>query len=637
MAGTVSLNAPHSTTPAAFSDADAAAAKIIEAAGKSVVLGIPLGLGKPIHLVNALVKRASQDSSISLKIYTALTLEKPQLSNELQRRFLGPVIDRLFGAYPELSYAGALRNRTLPANIEIHEFFFMAGRWLGIDRAQQSYIAANYTHVVPMLLAAGINVIAQLVSPPRSIDGRQHYSLSCNPDLTLDLLQARREGRADFLLAAQVNEELPFMGGDAAVPESDFSHVLSGRACQFPLYAPPNQPIPTNDYAAALHAARLVEDGGTIQIGIGSIGDALAKALILRHRDNGAYRDLVHRLDGRCVPAMPIEEAPFREGLYGLSEMLVSSFLDLIEAGIVKREVDGVLLHSAFFLGPKRFYERLRNMSEADRAKLAMTAVSFVNEAYGGEDSKRQARVKARFFNKAMMVTLLGAVVSDGLESGQVVSGVGGQYNFFAQAFALPDARAIIFVNATREEHGKTVSNIRWSYGRETIPCHLRDVVVTEYGVADLRGKPDAEVIKSMLCITDARFHEELLDQAKQAGKIERDFALPRSWGRNRPECISEALDPARKSGILPDFPFGSDFSETEERLIPALEILQQVSGSRLALARLALEGAFAPEPDETQETCLARMGLSRPRSLSERAYRALLKAALARPASGIG
>ena len=136
--------------------------------------------------------------------------------------------------------------------------------------------------------------------------------------------------------------------------------------------------------------------------------------------------------------------------------------------------------------------------------------------------------------------------------------------------------------------------------------------------------------IKSMLCVTDARFQDELLEEARKAGKIERNFALPRSWRRNLPECISEALEPARKSGILPDFPFGSDFSETEERLIPALQILQQASGSRLTLARLALAGAFGPEPDQTQEACLARMDLSHPRTLSERAYRALLKAALA-------
>ena len=122
------LNAPHSTSPALFSDADAAAAKIIDAVGKTLVVGMPLGLGKPNHLANALVKRASEDPSISLKIFTALTLEKPAPSNELQRRFIGPVIERLFGAYPELTYAQALRNGTLPANIQIHEFFFLAGR-----------------------------------------------------------------------------------------------------------------------------------------------------------------------------------------------------------------------------------------------------------------------------------------------------------------------------------------------------------------------------------------------------------------------------------------------------------------------------------------------------------------------------
>ena len=227
------------------------------------------------------------------------------------------------------------------------------------------------------------------------------------------------------------------------------------------------------------------------------------------------------------------------------------------------------------------------------------------------------------------MVTLLGAVVSDGLENGQVVSGVGGQYNFFAQAFALPDARAIIFVNATREEHGRTVSNIRWSYGRETIPCHLRDVVVTEYGVADLRGKPDAEVIKAMLCITDARFQAALLDEAKRAGKIDRNFVLPRGWGRNRPECISEALLPARDSGLLPDFPFGSDFTDVEQRLIPALQTLQQASASRLELARLAIGGALAAKPDAADEACLSRMGVSKPKTFADRVYRALLKAAL--------
>src|SRR6185369_7765341 len=102
---------------------------------------------------------------------------------------------------------------------------------------------------------------------------------------------------------------------------------------------------------------------------------------------------------------------------------------------------------------------------------------------------KRRARVKARFINNAMMATLLGAVVSDALEDGRVVSGVGGQYNFIAQGFALEDARSLIVLRSTRSASGKTSSNIRWNYGHTTIPRHLRDIVITEYGVADLRGK----------------------------------------------------------------------------------------------------------------------------------------------------
>ncbi len=105
----------------------------------------------------------------------------------------------------------------------------------------------------------------------------------------------------------------------------------------------------------------------------------------------------------------------------------------------------------------------------------------------------------------------------DGLDDGRIVSGVGGQYNFVSQAFALPDARSVIALRATREKDGETLSNVVFSYGHQTIPRHLRDIVVTEYGIADLRGKPDAEVVAAMLDITDSRFQAELLARAKKA------------------------------------------------------------------------------------------------------------------------
>ena len=255
-----------------------------------------------------------------------------------------------------------------------------------------------------------------------------------------------------------------------------------------------------------------------------------------------------------------------------------------------------------------------------------MTSVLFVNQLYGDEATKRRSRVKARFVNNAMMATLLGAVVSDGLDNGQVVSGVGGQYNFVAQSFALEDARSIIMLRATRTAKGRITSNIRWNYGHTTIPRHLRDIVVTEYGIADLRGKTDRDVIAAMLGVADSRFQDDLLRRAKDAGKIEQGFELPRDCRDNTPERIERALAPARESGLLPLFPFGTDFTETEQRLIPVLQLLQQASPPQLAglLAR-----GFAAARSAQMQECLARMGLDRRSGLTEHVYAALIRGAL--------
>src|SRR5712671_3153278 len=502
--------------PKKFTDPEAIAEDIIHDVGTDLVVGLPLGLGKANHIVNALYARAAADRAISLTLFSALTLEKPKPSNMLERRFITPVIERLFGGYPDLAYADALHAGALPPNIQVIEFFFLAGKWLHLGFAQQHYISANYTHASSYLLARGLNVVTQLVAR-RVVDGVARYSLSCNTDTTLDILRARSEGRAAFKLVAQVNSELPFMPGAGDLPAEEFSAVLDGPATDFPLFAPPSEPIGDSKYAIGLHAAGLVRDGGTLQIGIGQIGDALAQGLIVRHRDNAQFCAIMKRLGNGTEPLPALETGSFEQGLYGVSEMLFEAFLGLIDAGILKREVDGVLLHGAFFLGPKSFYRALREMTPAEIARIRMMPVSFTNELYGEEEAKRRARVDARFVNNTMMATLMGAAISDGLENGQVVSGVGGQYNFVAQAFALAGARSVLTIEATRQAGTKTQSNVRWSYGHETIPRHLRDVIVTEYGVADIRGKSDADVIATMLQIADWRFQGELARQAKDA------------------------------------------------------------------------------------------------------------------------
>jgi len=616
--------------PKVFTDPEAIADDIIRDVGRKLVVGLPLGLGKANHIVNALYARAAADRSIDLTFFSALTLEKPKPGNLLESRFITPVIDRLFGGYPDLAYAEPLRHGKLPPNIRVIEFFFLAGRWLRVPAAQQNYISANYTHAASYLLTSGLNVVMQLVAK-RVVDGVPRYSLSCNTDTTLDVLRARSEGRANFRLVAQVNSELPFMPGPGDLPGDTFSAVLDSPATEFPLFAPPSEPISDAKYAIGLHAAGLVRDGGSLQIGIGQVGDALAQGLVVRHRDNARFREIMTRLAPGRAPA---DTGPFDKGLYGVSEMVTEAFIGLIDAGILKRAVDGIILHGAFFLGPKSFYRVLREMGAADIARIRMMPVSFTNELYGDEETKRAARVDARFVNSTMMATLLGAAVSDGLDNGQVVSGVGGQYNFVAQAFALSGARSLLALEATRQSGGKAQSNIRWNYGHETIPRHLRDVFITEYGVADVRGKSDADVIAAMLAITDSRFQSELARVAKEAGKLPRAHEIPAAYRENMPERIAAALKPARDAGLLPSFPFGSDFTEVEQRLIPALEILQDAQHAPLHLARL-LWGGWTRTPGAADEECLARLGLDRPKTFAERAYRALVSAALEESRAG--
>ena len=622
-----------------ITDANDCAERIVSQVGNQIKLGLPLGLGKANSIFNALYAIATRNPKIDLRVFTALTLGRPTCNSELERRFLDPLFDRLAGSYPELAYLSDIRKGRLPDNISVHEFYFPAGRRLNNALSQQLYMSTNYTHAVRDLLSNGINVITQLVAHRETSDGHQ-ISLSCNPDLTLDLIPAlnlRRNNGERIAIAGQINDQLPFMLGPAVVNISEFDFILHGPQNQFDLLGVPKQPISLADYAIALNLASLICDGGTLQIGIGSFADALTHALRLRHLENTEFRRLVSRLGGTNIdPVENTRYGVFEEGLYACSEMLVEGLLELKRIGVIKRRAAGMdsaaersapepMVHSAFFLGSKALYRQLRNLSEHERSDIAMTAVSFVNQLYGSEADKRQNRRKARFVNKAMMATALGAIVSDALEDGRVVSGVGGQYNFVAQAHELEEARSIIALDAVRHERGRAISNIVWNYGHTTIPRHLRDIVVTEYGIADLRGKADRDVVEAMLNITDSRFQESLLTQAKKAGKIEKSFALSDAFRQNYPGRISEVLGDAAKRRHLLEYPLGTEMTSTEIRLVRALKALKPLAHSRAKLFGTALLAAGEPRPSSHERACLDRLDLATPRTTEERLMRRLV------------
>lgn len=651
--------------PALFESLEDAVATLLASIDGPLKVGAPLGLGKPHRLLNALYAQVAKDPSRPFTLYTALSLDPPVGSSDLEKRFLGPFVERLYGGkdnpFPRLAYVQAQKRDALPPHVAVDEFYLQSGALLGSTQAQRRYTSLNYTHVARALADRGVNCIVQKVAA--NADGTR-LSLSSNTDLTFDAIDAiTARGLPRPLLVAEIDPLLPWLDGSAAVDAGFFDIVVLPPPPYPTLFALPRQPVGDAEYAIGLYASALVRDGGTLQIGIGALSDALCHALVLRHTDNAAYRRVLQALDPELErhPAVVASGGlgAFEQGLYGCSEMVNEGFRKLVQTGVIRRKVvdnealmrrigdgtadgfdralverDGEFLHGAFYLGSPDFYQWLRDLDPPTARAIGMKRVSEVNELYGGNESlERLQRRDSRFFNTCMMATALGAAVSDGLDDGRVVSGVGGQYNFVAMAHALPDARSALMLRATRDELGKPRSNIRWAYGYCTIPRHLRDVYVTEYGIADVRGLCDEACIVAMAGIADTRFQGTLIEQGQRNGKLDAGFAPPTVWQRNTLARVRAALAPFRGDGTLPDYPLGSDFTAVEQRLVRALARLKQATSTPAGKLGAIAAALLRPAPHDAQ--ALARMRLDAPTGLSERLYARLLARALADTATG--
>lgn len=677
--------------------------RTIAEVGPRIILGTPLGLGKPVQLINAFYRRVEADPKLSLEINTALSLEVPRPAAGVEASLAGPIMERIFGDYEALAYVEPLKRGALPPNITVSEFYLKAGSMKGNAVAQQHYVSSNYTHIVRDMLARGVNVLAQMVAARESEEGVR-LSLSCNTDLTLEFLAHELRHERPIKIVGQVHGDLPFMELDAEIPAEAFDLVVDNRDYDRRIFAVPNAAVPLRDYAAALHASSLILDGGTLQIGIGALGDAVAHACILRHRDNASYRRLLAAL-GTTPDDSEDARGTFRKGLYVSTEMFVNGMMHLIEQGIVKRKVydelviqrgintgeidhyvdlemydyltavgfmpavlddaslarlqhwglvddsvqleadglridgrqwennlaqpavrgallrqvegrdlrQGRVLHGGFYLGPRDFYDKLRALDARGHAEICMTGVARTNQLLLDYPLYSAQRRDARFINTGMMVTLTGAVASDALEDGTAISGVGGQYNFVAMAHDLPGARSVLCIRATRGEGDDLKSNIVPFYGHLTIPKHLRDVVVTEYGVADLRGQNDATVIKRLVNIADSRFQDELLAFAKKHGKVEADYEVPKEARSNTPERLREALDDAAKSGLLPDYPFGTELTEREQVLAASLRHIKSLSDSPADFIGASFRALLHQADDAAAQPFLERIQLEHP------------------------
>ncbi len=713
--------------PQLFDDVGEIVDEALRRVGKKIVLALPLGIGKPNLIANEFFRRARADGNLDLTIFTALSLRKPRGSTDLEKRFIDPLAARVFGNYPDLDYLEAVRQGSMPRNARVIEFFLEPGTLLNNTHAQSHYLSANYTHVARELVHRGVNVIAHLVAR-RNVGGVTEVSLGSNPDVTVDLLPHVQRARAagqPLVVLGQVHREMPFMLGAACVAPDTFDLLLDHSRYDYDLFAPPNPALATVDHAIGLHASSLVRDAGTLQIGIGELGDSIVYSLLLRHQQNDAWRRALTDLGTERSAALLDEiggRAPFSTGLFGATEMFVDQMLDLYRAGILRRRVydylplqralaangsnprvdaallDGLLaggagplldardvaelraagvlrsecrfedgcivspdgarieadlgnsrararlaeeclalelrggtvMHAGFLLGPRAFYSALSALPETERRLFDMRGVGFINQLLGEDYALRVAqRSHARFVNTTMMLTTLGAAISDGLADGRVVSGVGGQYNFVAMAHALPGARSVLCVRSTRRKDGELTSNIVTSYGHCTIPRHLRDIAITEYGIADLRGKTDAECVAAMIDITDSRFQEQLLREAKRAHKIDAAYRIPASRRHNTPERLEQAFAAHRRAGLFSEYPFGTDLTREEIELARALRWLKEATGSKAGRAATLVRALLTRVRAEDHHL-LERMQLGEPRTLRDKLNAKLVRLGLA-------
>ena len=707
-----------------YNDVKKSVDDVLDYIGNDISFAMTLALGKPVLFINELYRRAKEDRTIRLNIVTALALERPRVKSEIEKRFMGPLVDRIFGGTPEFDYMRDFRSGRLPKNVEIFEFFNKAGGYMQTPAAQRNHLNSNYTHVVRDAIDFGCNVFGQLITC-RKIDGKIMYSMGCNTDICIEAIREMQKLRAKggkVAIVGEVNTQLPFMYGDAVVDGDLYDQLLQGPEFNYPLFGPPKESVSLRDYAIGLHVSALVKDGGTLQVGIGALGDAIAAGLNMRQNENeeynrvlkatgiaDKYKTLIDKLGGT---------GEFDQGLYGSSEMFVDAFYQLYKSGVLKRKVydsipimklinarklatdqipddiieqllevegihpvltkkdfkmlteygilkeglefkDGIIqggdtrvsadlarpenraalkpllgselkqgkvILGAFFIGPRAFYDALNSMSEEERMQFGMSGVEKVNQLYGGEEIRALQRKDGRFVNAGMMANVFGAITSDKLECGRVVSGIGGQYNFVSMAHALPDGRLIMMIRSTRHSCGQIKSNIVYNYGHTSIPKHLRDIIVTEYGVADVRGKTDSRIIEEILKVTDSRFQDQLIKEAKRHGKLAPDFELAPEYKQNYPEKLEALLQPFQADGHFVPFPFGTDF--TPEEIVIGGSLKAFAKKKKPAIIKGLLAEMFRPVPSQAKQY-LKRMQLDEPKSAKEKIMQKVVLSAM--------
>ena len=354
-------------------------------------------------------------------------------------------------------------------NVRHEAYFFSGASRAGGQEGWIDYIPAYFSEL-PVLIERGMisaDVVFTMASP---MDEHGFFSLALAADYTMAAIEKARA------VVLEVNPNVPFANGDCHIHVSQVAALVESEEPILEVGLPRIGPV---QEAIGKHVAELIPDGATLQIGYGAIPDAVVMQLTGK-RDLGIH-----------------------------TEMVGDGIMTLVEAGVItnrrKNYHHGKML-ATFALGSRKLYQFM-NRNPA----LEMHPVDFTNDPFlAGQNDNLHA------INATMQIDFMGQCGSESLGTSPY-SGTGGQADFVRAANRSRGGKAFIVLPSTAKDD--TISRIVPTLSRGThVTTSKNDInyVVTEHGVAQLRGKTAKQRCAELIAIAHPDFRAELREAAKQ-------------------------------------------------------------------------------------------------------------------------
>lgn len=326
-----------------------------------------------------------------------------------------------------------------------------------------------FFHQVPYALGTAfpVDVAVVQVSLPNE-EGYCSYGLSCD--------YSKPAAEKAKIVIAEMNEKMPFIGGDNLIHLSKIDHIVP---CSYDLAEIPAPKITEKEKEIARYCASLIEDGSTLQIGIGAIPEAVL--LFLKDK-----KDL---------------------GIH--TEMFSDGVAELVKAGVIngkRKTLHPGKIVSTFIMGSRDLYDFVDNNPEVE-----LYPVDYTNEPWIIGKNEKMVSI-----NSCIEVDLMGQIASESLGLNQF-SGVGGQVDYLRGVAISKGGVSIIAMPSTAA--GGAISRIVPFLKEGAAVTTSRndvDYIVTEYGIAHLRGKTLRQRAESLIAIAHPDFKESLMEEFKK-------------------------------------------------------------------------------------------------------------------------